>query len=155
MEWWIPAALVVSLVMMYFRAPGVIWVAAIATWIGSGYATEIIDLKATVAVGLIFGLPALVLTLRPLRRLLLTPIIFRIFKKILPHMSNTERDALEAGTTWWDAELFSGKPGWKKLLNAPRPKLTEEEQSFLDNEGLIVMMCTIFWSESSFTGIGE
>jgi acyl-CoA dehydrogenase len=49
-------------------------------------------------------------------------------------MSATERDAIEAGTVWWDAELFSGKPDWKRLFDLPAPRLTPEEQAFLDNE---------------------
>ena len=49
-------------------------------------------------------------------------------------MSDTERDALEAGTVWWDGELFRGKPDWNKLHAYPVPKLRPEEQSFLDNE---------------------
>jgi acyl-CoA dehydrogenase len=49
-------------------------------------------------------------------------------------MSQTEREAIEAGTVWWDADLFSGRPDWRKLLEAPQPRLTPEEQRFLDNE---------------------
>lgn len=49
-------------------------------------------------------------------------------------MSQTERDAIEAGTVWWDAELFSGRPDWKRLRAAPAPRLTPEEQAFLDIE---------------------
>jgi acyl-CoA dehydrogenase len=49
-------------------------------------------------------------------------------------MSDTEREALEAGTVWWEGELFRGKPDWAKLLAYPVPKLTTAEQSFLDNE---------------------
>jgi alkylation response protein AidB-like acyl-CoA dehydrogenase len=49
-------------------------------------------------------------------------------------MSDTERVALEAGTVWWDGELFRGNPDWNKLLAYPVPKLTAEEQSFMDNE---------------------
>jgi acyl-CoA dehydrogenase len=49
-------------------------------------------------------------------------------------MSQTEREAIEAGTVWWDGELFSGRPDWAKLLAVPQPKLTAEEQRFLDNE---------------------
>jgi hypothetical protein len=59
---------------------------------------------------------------------------FRTYKRILPQMSDTERDALEAGTVWWDGELFRGKPDWNKLLAYPVPKLSAEEQSFMDNE---------------------
>ncbi len=56
------------------------------------------------------------------------------FKKVLPSMSDTERDAIEAGTVWWDAQLFSGKPDWSVLQQYPKPTLTQEEQAFLDNE---------------------
>ncbi|MRW82853.1 acyl-CoA dehydrogenase [Pseudoduganella sp. FT26W] len=70
----------------------------------------------------------------PLRRSLITPRIYALFKRILPPMSDTERDALEAGTTWWDADLFSGRPDWNKFMQIRRPGLTAEEQSFLDNE---------------------
>ncbi|MCM8595471.1 acyl-CoA dehydrogenase [Accumulibacter sp.] len=72
--------------------------------------------------------------IRPLRRALISRSIFRTYKRILPQMSDTEREALEAGTVWWDGELFRGDPDWKRLLSYPVPKLTAEEQSFLDNE---------------------
>jgi acyl-CoA dehydrogenase len=75
-----------------------------------------------------------VLVVRPLRRLLITRNIFAIFKRILPQMSDTEREALEAGTVWWEGDLFRGNPDWKKLLAYPVPKLTAAEQSFLDIE---------------------
>ena len=56
------------------------------------------------------------------------------FRKVLPPMSQTEREAIEAGTVWWDGELFSGRPDWKRLLATPAPTLTPEEQRFLDHE---------------------
>ena len=65
------------------------------------------------------------------RKLLSTP-MFAWFQRVLPPMSDTERDAIEAGTVWWDGELFSGRPDWNKLLAYPRPQLSEEEQAFLD-----------------------
>jgi acyl-CoA dehydrogenase len=49
-------------------------------------------------------------------------------------MSQTEQEALEAGSVWWDAELFTGKPDWQRLLNLPPPRLSQQEQDFLDNE---------------------
>lgn len=79
-------------------------------------------------------LPALLLTLKPLRRALVTRPVLATFRAILPEMSQTERDAIEAGTVWWDAELFSGRPDWKRLRAAPAPRLTPEEQAFLDIE---------------------
>ena len=47
-------------------------------------------------------------------------------------MSQTEREAIDAGTVWWDGDLFSGRPDWDKLLAVPAPKLTPEEQAFVD-----------------------
>lgn len=75
---------------------------------------------------------ALPLALPELRRKWLTAPLFAWFQRVLPPMSETERDAIEAGTVWWDGELFSGRPDWHKLLDSPRPQLTEEEQAFLD-----------------------
>lgn len=71
---------------------------------------------------------------RPLRRTLLTRPIFAAYRKVLPQMSQTERDALEAGTVWWEGELFRGKPDWHRLHAYPVPTLTPAEQSFMDNE---------------------
>jgi len=67
--------------------------------------------------------------------------VLKWYRKVLPPISPTERDAIAAGTVWWDAELFSGKPDWKKLRNYPAPKLTEEEQAFLD--GPVEKLCAV------------
>lgn len=80
------------------------------------------------------GAIVLIVALRPIRRALITSPIFATYRKVLPQMSDTERDALEAGTVWWEGELFRGKPDWQKLHAYPVPKLTPAEQSFLDNE---------------------
>ena len=80
---------------------------------------------------LLFGGLAL-LNVAPLRQSLLTRPFMKIYRRMLPSMSSTEREALEAGTVWWDGELFTGKPDWPKLLDAKAPQLTAEEQAFLD-----------------------
>ncbi|HUH60362.1 MAG TPA: acyl-CoA dehydrogenase [Candidimonas sp.] len=77
---------------------------------------------------------AIVLSVRPLRYALLSRRMFALYRKILPRMSDTEREALEAGTVWWESELFRGKPRWSRLLAIPKPQLTQEERDFLDNE---------------------
>uniref|UniRef100_UPI003340BE80 acyl-CoA dehydrogenase n=1 Tax=Castellaniella defragrans TaxID=75697 RepID=UPI003340BE80 len=83
---------------------------------------------------LVAVLAAIVLTVRSLRVTLLSRPIYQIFRKILPRMSDTERDALEAGTVWWESELFRGRPSWQRLLSIPKPALTEEERHFLEHE---------------------
>ena len=56
----------------------------------------------------------------------------KAYLRMLPTMSQTEKEALEAGTVWWDGELFTGKPKWSKLLTAKPPQLSAEEQAFID-----------------------
>src|SRR5271166_1198755 len=77
------------------------------------------------------------LLLRPMsiasfRRDFITAPIFRWARHVLPSLSDTEREAIEAGDVWWDADLFSGNPDWAKLLAFPPPTLSAEEQAFLD-----------------------
>jgi acyl-CoA dehydrogenase len=69
---------------------------------------------------------------RPLRKALISRPFLKAYIKLLPAMSDTEREALEAGTVWWDGELFSGNPDWSKLRASPPAKLSAEEQAFLD-----------------------
>jgi len=66
------------------------------------------------------------------RREKLTKPLLAVYRTMLPSMSDTEREALEAGSVWWDGELFSGMPEWDRLMSYPAPKLSEEEQAFLD-----------------------
>ena len=72
------------------------------------------------------------LNFRPLRKALITRPFMKEYLRLLPAMSQTEREALEAGTVWWDGELFTGAPRWEKLLAAKPPQLSAAEQAFLD-----------------------
>ena len=74
----------------------------------------------------------LLMNIRPLRLRLVTRPFLRSYRRLLPSMSATEREALDAGTVWWDGELFSGGPDWRKLMSAKVPRLTAAEQAFLD-----------------------
>ena len=81
------------------------------------------------------GIVAVILigfAIKPTRRLLISDRIYSWYSKALPRMSATEQEALDAGTVWWDAEIFSGRPRWKRLLKMPAPKLSDREQAFLD-----------------------
>jgi acyl-CoA dehydrogenase len=79
----------------------------------------------------LFGL-MVIPNLVEVRREKLTKPLLAVYRKMLPSMSSTEREALEAGSVWWDGELFSGMPDWDKLMSSPAPKLSEEEQAFVD-----------------------
>ncbi|MFS7383349.1 acyl-CoA dehydrogenase FadE [Rahnella inusitata] len=72
------------------------------------------------------------LNIPAVRRALFSGPALRTFRKVMPAMSRTEKEAIEAGTTWWEGDLFGGKPDWKKLQDYPEQRLTEEEQRFID-----------------------
>jgi len=90
-------------------------------------------------VWLIFLAIAASISIPPLRQRLISYRAFDLFCKLMPTISETERSALEAGTTWWDAELLSGKPDWRMLMEHPVPGLGMEEDAFL--EGATEKLC--------------
>jgi len=126
------ATIVVLWILAYYRLSAIVWTVAIAV----ALALITADLRAPqwviVALWAAFIIAALLDNPTPVRRALVSRPILGIFRRILPQMSDTERDAIEAGTVWWDAELFSGKPDWKKLLAYPKPTLSADEKAFLD-----------------------
>lgn len=89
----------------------------------------VISLSLAWAVFLVLALP---LNILPFRRQFITRPLLSIYRSVLPTMSRTEREALEAGTVGWEGEVFAGKPNWKIFSAYPAPKLSEEEQAFLD-----------------------
>ncbi|MGB5253513.1 MAG: acyl-CoA dehydrogenase [Sedimenticolaceae bacterium] len=120
--------------LAYWGAGTGVWIAALAgglvlftagaevTW----YVATPVWLLS-IAFVLLFGVPRI-------RQRYVTAPLFRQFRKVMPPMSQTEQEALEAGSVWWDAELFTGKPDWHRLLHLPKPHLSREEQAFLDEE---------------------
>ncbi|SFC88603.1 acyl-CoA dehydrogenase FadE [Pseudoalteromonas denitrificans] len=91
---------------------------------------------------LIFLIITLPLWITGIRQQYIIEPVFRIFKRITPSMSKTEKEAIEAGTTWWEADLFCGNPDWNKLHQYPVPRLTEKEKKFLD--GPVETVCAMF-----------
>ncbi|HHJ81263.1 MAG TPA: acyl-CoA dehydrogenase, partial [Candidatus Tenderia electrophaga] len=72
------------------------------------------------------------LNIPALRRGLISDRVLPLLRQALPPMSQTEKEALDAGTVWWDGDLFSGRPDWDKLHAMNLPQLSDEEQAFLD-----------------------
>ncbi len=132
--------------LAYGRAPFFAWAGAGFAWLAAlAFATGW-SAWAAVLVLALYGAAACLIGLEPLRRRFVTAPIFKAFRAALPSMSQTERDALEAGTVWWEGELFSGRPDWAKLLAYPWPRLTEEEQAFLDDECEALCRLTDDWA---------
>jgi acyl-CoA dehydrogenase len=121
-------------VLAYVGAPLFVWTLATGGLIGALYGLGTLGTTGLAVALLVFGPLALLLNLHPLRQALVTRFVFGPFKAVLPEMSSTEREALEAGDVWWEAEMFRGRPEWDKLLDFPYTKLTAAEQAFLDTE---------------------
>ena len=123
-----------AIALAYRRAAFPVWAAVGFLWLVLFAAAAEWPTAATVVVLVLYAVIVGVFLVRPLRRALVTAPIFRAFRAALPSMSQTEKDALEAGTVWWEGELFAGKPDWAKLLAYPWPALTAEERAFLDHD---------------------
>ncbi|MCQ9374447.1 acyl-CoA dehydrogenase [Methyloversatilis sp. XJ19-13] len=118
----------------YLRAPLLVCTAAAAAWLVAASLHFDWPTAVNVAIALLAGVPALLLNVTPLRRAVISKPLLNVYRNILPPMSDTERIALEAGTVWWEGELFRGHPDWSVLHAYPEPTLSAEEQAFLDNE---------------------
>jgi len=129
-------SLVVAWALAAFRSRLAIWTAAWALLLGAfQFAARPAGAAASAAMAAAWAawaVAALALNVPALRRALVMQPLFRLFRSKLPPLSRTEREALEAGTVWWDGELFSGRPDWSRLLDQPGAALTPEEQAFLD-----------------------
>jgi acyl-CoA dehydrogenase len=135
MTWMLLLLLPLAIVLLaYLRASLLLWTAVLAAWLAAVSLHAGWSMTANVVAALLAGLPALVLNVPALRRAVLSRPLLSTYRRILPPMSDTERIALEAGTVWWEGELFRGRPDWKVLHGYPDPVLTDEEQAFVDNE---------------------
>ncbi len=122
------------------RASLVLWTAAVAI----GLALWTLTAPARAALAIVWGvflLLAFALNIPLLRRRFVSDPVLKIFRKLLPPISDTERAALEAGSVWWEAELFRGDPDWRRLCDIPAPYLSEAEQAFLD--GPVEQLCAM------------
>jgi acyl-CoA dehydrogenase len=135
------AVVAVAWALAYHRANAVAWSAALAAGAACLAFLTPAPPALAAAAGAAVALFAAFSVVRPLRRAAVTRPLFGVFKKVLPAMSDTEREALEAGSVWWDADLFSGNPDWGKLLAYPAAKLTPEEQAFVD--GPVEQLCAM------------
>ncbi len=131
---WIVAVLAVALVLAYVNASGATFTAAFAVALGVAWFAHTLPGWAALALTIVFVLLAIPANVPILRRKLVSDAVLTAFRKLMPPMSQTERDAIEAGTVWWDGELFSGRPDWQRLLATPTRSLTADEQRFLDHD---------------------
>ncbi|MCB1890427.1 MAG: acyl-CoA dehydrogenase [Rhodocyclaceae bacterium] len=145
MIWLLIALPPLAVALAYRRAPLFHWLVAGVAWLAVAAAAGGWNvLVALVVIGLFAGV-MLFLMNDGMRRTNLTAPILKAFRKALPSMSQTERDALEAGSVWWEGDLFGGRPKWTRMLDYPWPKLTTEEQRFLDEDTTELCRLTRDW----------
>jgi acyl-CoA dehydrogenase len=129
---WLAAAVAVLWALAFVRAEARLWIVGIAgylvaftIWAEAGTGTKALLWIAFLVIAAVLKIPQL-------RKGLISDPLLGWFRKVLPPVSQTEQEALDAGTVWWDGELFSGHPDWNRLLSAQQPRLTADEQAFLD-----------------------
>ncbi|MFU8797547.1 MAG: acyl-CoA dehydrogenase, partial [Gammaproteobacteria bacterium] len=120
--------------LTYHRVSSRIWIPSVAILLLGYSIFHLFSAWFLLPCWLIFIATAILFTQTDLRQRILTKPFLIFFRKVLPPMSRTEREALEAGDVWWESDLFRGNPNWRKLLSITKPQLTTEEQAFLDNQ---------------------
>lgn len=128
---WIVVFLVVLLALAYRQASLITATAvtavvlAVCTLTSTGWVLSLL-------LWLVFAAIVLPLNVAAIRKPYITRPILDVFRKVLPTLSATERTALDAGSVYWEGELFSGRPNWRRLDSLPPPELSVEEQAFVD-----------------------
>ncbi len=134
---WLIVALTLTWFMSYTRASLSSFTLCFAALMALGSLFNIIGIVSW----LLFAVIALPINIDNIRQQFISMPLLAIFKKIMPQMSSTEQEAIDAGTTWFDADLFRGDPDWQKLHNYPRPRLSSQEKTFLD--GPVEQVCAM------------
>jgi acyl-CoA dehydrogenase len=122
---------VLAVVLAYYRVPLLLDAIALGLLLllylllGAGSVLAVLLLLLATA-----GLA--VLSVERIRKTYITPAMLRWYRSCLPRISATEQEAIDAGTVWWEGQLFSGRPDWRQLLAAGDVALSEKEQAFLD-----------------------
>lgn len=129
---WIFLILVASFALAYHQSSKMLWTGVVGGLLLLYLPFAHLNVVGNSLVLILLILYATVMNANILRRMFLTRFIFNRYKKLQPTLSDTEKEAIAAGTVDWDRDLVKGEPDWKKLLNYPKPELTQEEQQFLD-----------------------
>jgi len=120
--------------MLFIRCKPLIWTTIFLAVLLLASLFQLLSIWLLIPAWIIFIAAAAFTHLHTLRRHFITRPVVKVFRKVLPPVSETERAAIEAGSVWWEGELFQGRPNWRVLHNYPQPTLTAEEQAFLDNQ---------------------
>ncbi|RUO79093.1 acyl-CoA dehydrogenase FadE [Pseudidiomarina taiwanensis] len=125
---WVIATLIVFGGLMYYRTSRIATSAGMVVMFAIGSAVGVVGPILWILLALVL----VPLNVTAIRRGIIAKSLLGMYRKVMPEISETEKDAIDAGTTWFEGELFRGAPDWRKLHSIQKPELTAEEQAFLD-----------------------
>lgn len=129
---WLTLLMILAGIIGYFRLSQTVTTALIGAWL---VVVVVLFTQPLLWLWVIWSIVALkiaLLNLPGIRQRFISAPVMRLIKQQLPPLSRTEQEALESGNVWWEAELFSGKPDWKRLRALRTQGLTPEERTFID-----------------------
>lgn len=129
---WLVLFILIIVISAYLRLPLLAWTLLLGAGVISLHIFANAESPQIYFLWLVYLAIVLPLNVKSLRRNLISRGIYKVMKKLMPTISQTEQEALDAGDVWWEAELFSGKPDFNFLQNLAKPQLTDEEQAFID-----------------------
>jgi len=128
------ALFILMWIMAYFRLPAKVWSSILVVVVILMCWTSLIASEYVIPICIILIPPIILLNIAPLRCRWVTKSLLSFYERSLPHISQTEKAAINAGDTAWEKEIFCGDPNWKQLLSEKKPQLSEDEISFIDNQ---------------------
>jgi len=138
---WTGILLFILFIAAYMRLPLLVWSITLMAGMLALHLMSNIAPSQIYLLWIVLAVVLIPLNIKSLRLNLFSRTIYKVMKKLMPTISQTEQEALDAGDVWWEAELFSGKPNFSFLQDLPKPVLTDEERAFLD--GPVEEFCTL------------
>ena len=125
----------------YFRLPQIVWTALLGVVLFIYSFSDIAGITTIVILWAIYLAVVIPINLEQIRHKYISENLLQFMRSAMPSISQTEQEALDAGSVWWEAELFSGDPDYRKIRELPAPKLSKEEQAFID--GPVEELCAM------------
>lgn len=120
--------------LAFYRVKPLVWTIAMGVVLIAFTLLSSLSWLIIVPAWVIYVGSALIFNVADIRKTVLSSKVLKYFLSVLPPISRTEQEALDAGHVWWERDLFQGQPNWKKLSEFAKPVLSDEEQSFMDNQ---------------------
>ena len=131
----------VAVFFAYIGAPFIVWV------LFSGSLLFLLDISDSI-VWNVFTVVSVMFLPTVFRRVFISFPLMKLLMnlKLLPQISQTEKEAIDAGTVWVDKDLFSGAPDFQSIMAENYPKLSRLEKQFLTNQVETVCNMIDDWS---------